>query len=69
MSAAGGIVVIFGIVVLCGFCGMIGFLFLTAGLVGAAFRKDIIFKVMIGVSVLFLMVPVVFCMLTAGKFL
>ena len=35
MSAAGGIVVIFGIVVLCGFCGMIGFLFLTAGLVGA----------------------------------
>ena len=68
MSAAGGIVVIFGIVVLCGFCGMIGFLFLTAGLVGAAFRKDIIFKVMIGVSVLFLMVPVVFGMLTAGSF-
>lgn len=57
-----------GIVVLCAFCGMIGFLLLTVGIVGMTFRKNRIFPFMTGISIVFLLVPVCFGMLSAWNY-
>ena len=44
--------------ILCGFCGLIGVVLLTFGIIGVVFRKENFFKVITGISIVFLLVPV-----------
>lgn len=63
-----GIVGLMWPAILCAFCGLIGFVLLTVGIIGVVFRKDKFFKVITGISIVFLLVPVCYGILFAWSF-
>lgn len=56
---------IFSIGILSVLCGSIGIILLVLGIIGIVIKKKIIFKIVFGIGILFLMVPVGFGSLTA----